>query len=212
MHAHARPPIFPMQCLHEYDAKLTVGPKKLLIPEVSNSCQIGTILPMVVSWVYITAALVKLFGKMPFYPLEFAIMWEENGPLFLSTLDSSITHFILPQKCDCFGLHNGFLLTFLFLGSLTVDGLVKCERWIRDDDNQMEESTATWWLNRLIGRTKKILMDWPYPFIEGKLFVLTLSAGLEGYRVDVDGRHVTSFPYRTVSFSCKCPTWCCMES
>ncbi|KAL6534358.1 Hydroxyproline O-galactosyltransferase galt5 [Orobanche hederae] len=32
-----------------------------------------------------------------------------------------------------------------------------------------------------------------------KLFVLTLSAGLEGYHVNVDGRHVTSFPYRTVS-------------
>ncbi|KAG6493452.1 hypothetical protein ZIOFF_048438 [Zingiber officinale] len=79
----------------------------------------------------------------------------------------------------------------------TVDGLVKCEKWIRDDDNRMEESTATWWLNRLIGRTKKISMDWPYPFVEDKLFVLTLSAGLEGYHVNVDGRHVTSFPYRT---------------
>ncbi|PPD87690.1 hypothetical protein GOBAR_DD15387 [Gossypium barbadense] len=32
---------------------------------------------------------------------------------------------------------------------------------------------------------------------EGRLFVLTLSAGLEGYHVNVDGRHVTSFPYRT---------------
>ncbi|GFQ07841.1 probable beta-1 3-galactosyltransferase 19 [Phtheirospermum japonicum] len=31
--------------------------------------------------------------------------------------------------------------------------------------------------------------------IMGKLFVLTLSAGLEGYHVNVDGRHVTSFPY-----------------
>lgn len=42
-------------------------------------------------------------------------------------------------------------------------------------------------------------LDWPYPFAEGKLFVLTLRAGLEGYHVNVDGRHVTSFPYRTVS-------------
>jgi hypothetical protein len=31
------------------------------------------------------------------------------------------------------------------------------------------------------------------------MFVLTLSAGLEGYHVSVDGRHVTSFAYRTVS-------------
>ncbi|KAG1368803.1 hydroxyproline O-galactosyltransferase GALT6 [Cocos nucifera] len=79
----------------------------------------------------------------------------------------------------------------------TVDGLVKCEKWIHDDDDRSEESKATWWLNRLIGRTKKVSMDWPYPFVEDKLFVLTLSAGLEGYHVNVDGRHVTSFPYRT---------------
>ncbi|KAF2316014.1 hypothetical protein GH714_040809 [Hevea brasiliensis] len=37
----------------------------------------------------------------------------------------------------------------------TVDGQVKCEKWIRDDDNHSEESKATWWLSRLIGRTKK---------------------------------------------------------
>ncbi|GMN41739.1 hypothetical protein TIFTF001_010961 [Ficus carica] len=74
---------------------------------------------------------------------------------------------------------------------------VKCEKWIRDDDNHSEESKALWWLNRLIGRTKKVTIDWPYPFAEGRLFVLTVSAGLEGYHVNVDGRHVTSFPYRT---------------
>ncbi|XP_072957234.1 hydroxyproline O-galactosyltransferase GALT6-like [Typha angustifolia] len=79
----------------------------------------------------------------------------------------------------------------------TVDGLVKCEKWIRDDDDRSEESKTIWWLNRLIGRTKKVSIDWPYPFVEDRLFVLTLSAGLEGYHVNVDGRHVTSFPYRT---------------
>ncbi|KAB2624624.1 beta-1,3-galactosyltransferase 19 [Pyrus ussuriensis x Pyrus communis] len=79
----------------------------------------------------------------------------------------------------------------------TVDGQVKCEKWIRDDDNKTEESKATWWLNRLIGRTKKVTIDWPYPFAEGKLFVLTVSAGLEGFHINVDGRHVTAFPYRT---------------
>lgn len=79
----------------------------------------------------------------------------------------------------------------------TIDGQVKCEKWIRDDDDHLEESKATWWLNRLIGRTKKVTVDWPFPFVENKLFVLTLSAGLEGYHVNVDGRHLTSFPYRT---------------
>ncbi|KAE9608473.1 hypothetical protein Lal_00030123 [Lupinus albus] len=79
----------------------------------------------------------------------------------------------------------------------TVDGLVKCEKWIRDDENHEEQSKATWWLSRLIGRTKKVTVDWPFPFSEDKLFVLTLSAGLEGYHVTVDGRHIVSFPYRT---------------
>ncbi|KOM28211.1 hypothetical protein LR48_Vigan511s003400 [Vigna angularis] len=79
----------------------------------------------------------------------------------------------------------------------TVDEQVKCEKWIRDDDSRTEEAKATWWLTRLIGRTKKVTVDWPYPFVEGRLFVLTVSAGLEGYHVSVDGRHVTSFPYRT---------------
>ncbi|XP_020238984.1 hydroxyproline O-galactosyltransferase GALT6 [Cajanus cajan] len=79
----------------------------------------------------------------------------------------------------------------------TVDGQVKCEKWIRDDDSRAEEAKATWWLTRLIGRTKKVTIDWPYPFVEGKLFVLTVNAGMEGYHVSVDGRHVTSFPYRT---------------
>ena len=81
---------------------------------------------------------------------------------------------------------------------MIVDGLPKCEKWLTDNDDPKEEK-ATWWLNRLMGRAKKSSIDWPYPFVEGKLFVLTLSAGLEGYHVNVDGRHVTSFPYRTVS-------------
>lgn len=79
-----------------------------------------------------------------------------------------------------------------------VDGQVKCEKWIRDDDSRSKSSKATWWLNRLIGRTKKVTIDWPYPFAEENLFVLTLSAGLEGYQINVDGRHVSSFPYRSV--------------
>ncbi|KAF2282545.1 hypothetical protein GH714_043753 [Hevea brasiliensis] len=77
------------------------------------------------------------------------------------------------------------------------DGLVKCEKWLRDDDANSEDSKAAWWLNRLIGRKKKIPFTWPFPFAEGKLFVLTLSAGMEGYHISVDGRHITSFPYHT---------------
>ncbi|KAL0698928.1 hypothetical protein Bca4012_055050 [Brassica carinata] len=80
----------------------------------------------------------------------------------------------------------------------SVDGEVKCERWKRDDDGGGgDESRKTWWLNRLMGQRKKITHDWPYPFEEGKLFVLTLRAGMEGYHISVNGRHITSFPYRT---------------
>lgn len=79
----------------------------------------------------------------------------------------------------------------------TVDGQLKCEKWIRDDDNRSSESKTIWWLNRLMGRKKEVPIEWPYPFVEDRLFVLTLSAGLEGYHVNVDGRHITSFPHRT---------------
>lgn len=79
----------------------------------------------------------------------------------------------------------------------TVDGQLKCEKWIRDDESHSEESKTVWWLSRLIGGTKKVTVDWPYPFAESRLFVLTISAGFEGYHINVDGRHVTSFPYRT---------------
>ncbi|KAF8079621.1 hypothetical protein N665_1013s0018 [Sinapis alba] len=77
----------------------------------------------------------------------------------------------------------------------SVDGEVKCERWKRDDGG--DESKKTWWLDRLMGRRRKMAHDWPYPFAEGKLFVLTLRAGMEGYHISVNGRHITSFPYRT---------------
>ncbi|KAM7269120.1 hypothetical protein ACFE04_024617 [Oxalis oulophora] len=44
---------------------------------------------------------------------------------------------------------------FLRAAVYVVDGHVKCEKWIRDDDGNSEESKAAWWLNRLIGRKKK---------------------------------------------------------
>ncbi|KAJ8773750.1 hypothetical protein K2173_006400 [Erythroxylum novogranatense] len=78
----------------------------------------------------------------------------------------------------------------------TVDGQVKCEKWLRKDTNNEEDSKLSWWLNKLIGQRKRISYQWPFPFVEGKLFVLTLRAGFEGYHINVDGRHITSFPYR----------------
>ncbi|XP_074309788.1 hydroxyproline O-galactosyltransferase GALT6-like [Silene latifolia] len=79
----------------------------------------------------------------------------------------------------------------------TVDGQVKCEKWMREDVNSSDNSKATLvWLNKLMGRSKKVGMEWPYPFAEGKMFVLTITTGLEGYHTSVNGRHLTSFAYR----------------
>ena len=58
------------------------------------------------------------------------------------------------------------------MNSCAVDGFVKCERWIRDDQEQSEETKTAWWLNRLIGQKKEVNIDWPFPFVEGKLFFL----------------------------------------
>ncbi|KQK20458.1 hydroxyproline O-galactosyltransferase GALT6 [Brachypodium distachyon] len=93
-----------------------------------------------------------------------------------------------PLRCEGFKSHAD---------EETVDGLVKCEGWIRDNEDRSEDTNTAWWLNRLIGQKKEVNFDWPFPFVEDRLFVLTISAGLEGYHVNVDGRHVTSFPYRT---------------
>ncbi|CAL4943789.1 unnamed protein product [Urochloa decumbens] len=78
----------------------------------------------------------------------------------------------------------------------TVDGLVKCEEWSGNIGGASEELKRLWLRNHISGQKSRNLIDWPYPFTEGELFVLTLSAGLEGYHFHVDGKHATSFPYR----------------
>ncbi|WOL15708.1 hydroxyproline O-galactosyltransferase GALT2-like [Canna indica] len=77
-----------------------------------------------------------------------------------------------------------------------VDGFRKCEKWARSDTIDSKESRTTSWLRRFIGRAKKPEMMWSFPFVEGRLFVLTIQAGVEGYHIYVGGRHVASFPYR----------------
>ena len=81
----------------------------------------------------------------------------------------------------------------------TVDGFKKCEKWARSDMIDLKESKTTSWLRRFIGRAKKPEMTWSFPFVESRLFVLTLQAGFEGYQIFVGGRHVASFPYRPVN-------------
>lgn len=77
---------------------------------------------------------------------------------------------------------------------------MKCEKWIREDYQQQDEANTLWWLNHLIGKTnnKEFPFDWSYPFVQERMFVITISAGIEGYHINVDGRHIASFPYRTV--------------
>jgi hypothetical protein len=80
-----------------------------------------------------------------------------------------------------------------------VDEHLRCEKWMRDDNVDSKESKTTSWFKRFIGREQKPEVTWPFPFVEGKLFVLTVRAGVDGYHISVGGRHVTSFPYRPVS-------------
>lgn len=82
--------------------------------------------------------------------------------------------------------------------SFVVDDFVKCEKWEHNDTVDPKETKTTLWLKRFIGSLNKPEVQWPFPFAEGKLFVLTIQSGIEGYHIYVDGRHVSSFPYRTV--------------
>ncbi|KAG0478840.1 hypothetical protein HPP92_013559 [Vanilla planifolia] len=83
-----------------------------------------------------------------------------------------------------------------------VDGFHKCEKWLRNDVVDSKESKSTSWLKRFIGRAKKPEMTWPYPFVEGRLFVLTFRAGLaiKG-NVDIHSVFATSLPKSHPRFS-----------
>ncbi|XWS16023.1 hypothetical protein CRYUN_Cryun34aG0050600 [Craigia yunnanensis] len=80
---------------------------------------------------------------------------------------------------------------------MLVDGHRRCEKWIRNDVVDSKESKTTSWFKRFIGREQKPEVTWPFPFAEGRLFILTLRAGVDGYHINVGGQHVTSFAYRT---------------
>lgn len=102
----------------------------------------------------------------------------------------------------CFILPDIFYILHHYLIKLTiyptVDGFKRCEKWMRNDAIDTKESKIFSWFDRFIGRAKKPEVTWPFPFQEGRMFVLTIRAGVDGYHVIVGGRHVTSFPYRMV--------------
>lgn len=93
------------------------------------------------------------------------------------------------QRCDGLPSNNE--------DDMLVDGHRRCEKWMRNDIVDSKESKTTSWFQRFIGRSQKPEVTWPFPFVEGRLFVLSVRAGIDGYHINVGGRHVTSFPYRT---------------
>ncbi|XP_074276664.1 hydroxyproline O-galactosyltransferase GALT2 [Silene latifolia] len=80
---------------------------------------------------------------------------------------------------------------------MLIDGYRRCEKWMHNDVVDSKESKTSSWFKRFIGRKQKPELTWPFPFAEGKLFILTIRAGIEGFHVSVGGRHITSFQYRT---------------
>ncbi|KAK4589086.1 hypothetical protein RGQ29_019907 [Quercus rubra] len=98
-------------------------------------------------------------------------------------------HWGKAQRCDGLPSQND--------EDMLVDGFGRCEKWMRNDIVDSKESKTTSWFKRFIGREQKPEVTWPFPFVEGKLFIMTLRAGIDGYHISVGGRHVTSFPYRT---------------
>nr|GLL30148.1 hydroxyproline O-galactosyltransferase GALT2-like [Ipomoea trifida]GMD20928.1 hydroxyproline O-galactosyltransferase GALT2 [Ipomoea batatas]GMD25359.1 hydroxyproline O-galactosyltransferase GALT2 [Ipomoea batatas]GMD25404.1 hydroxyproline O-galactosyltransferase GALT2 [Ipomoea batatas]GME16940.1 hydroxyproline O-galactosyltransferase GALT2 [Ipomoea batatas] len=80
---------------------------------------------------------------------------------------------------------------------MLVDGYLRCEKWMRNDIVDSKESKIFSWFDRFIGRAKKPEVTWPFPFVEGKMFILTVRAGIDGFHISVGGRHLSSFPYRT---------------
>ncbi|GAB2228715.1 hypothetical protein Drorol1_Dr00022838 [Drosera rotundifolia] len=80
---------------------------------------------------------------------------------------------------------------------MLIDGFRRCEKWMAHDAIDLKESKTTSWFKRFIGRKQKPEMAWPFPFSEGRMFILTIRAGIEGYHISVGGQHISSFPYRT---------------
>ncbi|RAL44686.1 hypothetical protein DM860_003445 [Cuscuta australis] len=92
------------------------------------------------------------------------------------------------QRCDGIPSKSG--------EDVLVDGLPRCEKWMRSDIVDVKESKMFSWFQRFIGRAKKPEVTWPFPFVEGRMFIMTVRAGIDGFHISVGGRHVTSFPYR----------------
>jgi hypothetical protein len=82
---------------------------------------------------------------------------------------------------------------------MPVERLPKCEKWLPKGEPDVKESS--WWLSKLIEKIEMPETISRFPFYHNHSFIMTLRAGLEGYHMNVDGKHIASFPYTTVSFN-----------
>ncbi|KAL6008717.1 hypothetical protein ACLOJK_021943, partial [Asimina triloba] len=82
-------------------------------------------------------------------------------------------------------------------GNLKVDGLVLCneqlEGTVRDENVNGSQISSKKLLNVTKGSGH---ISYNFPFVEGHPFTATLWAGVEGFHMNVNGRHETSFAYR----------------
>ncbi|ERN03256.1 hydroxyproline O-galactosyltransferase GALT3 [Amborella trichopoda] len=78
-----------------------------------------------------------------------------------------------------------------------VDGLGPCNEQVGRISTQEKSSGKQphipKWFNASRGSTDR---KFSFPFVEGHPFTATLWVGMEGFHMTVDGKHVTSFPYR----------------
>ena len=75
-----------------------------------------------------------------------------------------------------------------------MDGLERCNAMVgteeKDIDNSKHQAAA-----KKHGEPNKY-----FPFKQGYLAIATLRVGSEGIHMTVDGKHITSFAYRAVTF------------
>ncbi|KAH7294266.1 hypothetical protein KP509_28G063000 [Ceratopteris richardii] len=76
-----------------------------------------------------------------------------------------------------------------------VEGFPYCERWLQDDGS---EERPTSWVQRMIEINENSETKSRFPFVQNRSFVMTVRAGLEGYHINVDGKHISSFRYQSV--------------
>lgn len=77
--------------------------------------------------------------------------------------------------------------------SSTVDDLTRCNAMVGREDRDMMNSKHR-------AAKKHGEPSTYFPFKQGYLAIATLRVGSEGIHMTVDGKHVTSFAYRAVTF------------